>query len=105
MRQQSKQIVGFRNKVQLVKQHYKLVAFYPACIQAKSLQSCQLCSPVICSLELPRSMGFSTYDYWSRLPCHFLQDIFLTQGSKLHLTDPTSNLEKYFITLHPGEQM
>lgn len=23
----------------------------------------------------------------------------------LHLTDPTSNLEKYFITLHPGEHM
>ena len=37
---------------------------------AKSLQLClTLCGPTDCSMQAPLSMGFSSQEYWSGLPC------------------------------------
>ena len=40
------------------------------CVHAKSLQSGpSLCNPMDCSHQTPLSMGFSSQEYWSTLPC------------------------------------
>ena len=48
-------------------------------------QSClTLCDPMDCSPQAPLSMGFSSQEYWNGLHS-FLQGIFPTQGSNMHL--------------------
>ena len=41
------------------------------------------CDLMNCSPQVPLSMGFSRQEYWSG--CHFLQQVFLTQGLNLGL--------------------
>ena len=55
------------------------------CLHAKSLQLClTLCDLMDCSHPAPLSIGFSRPEFWRG--CHvLLQEIFLTQGSNLHV--------------------
>ena len=59
-------------------------------MHAKLLRSrLTLCDPWTVALQAPLSMGLSRQEYWSG--CHaLLQEVFLTQGSSLHLTSPAS---------------
>ena len=55
------------------------------CLHAKSLHLClTLCNPMDYNPLGSSVMGFSRQEYWSG--CHaLLHEIFLTQGSNLHL--------------------
>ena len=45
-------------------------------MHAKLLQSCPtLCDPMDCSHQAPLSMGFSSQEYWNRLPCPPSRDL------------------------------
>ena len=57
---------------------------------AKSLSCVQLFATLWTEAhQVPLSMGSSRQEYWSG--CHaLLQEVFLTQGSTLHLTSPAS---------------
>ena len=52
---------------------YVFVCIY---MHAKLLQSCPtLCDPMDCSHQAPLSMGFSSQEYWNRLPCPPSRDL------------------------------
>ena len=52
-------------------------------VTEQSVVSIPFVNPWIIAYQAPLSMGFSRQEYWSG--CHFLQRIFLTQGSNQHL--------------------
>ena len=68
------------------------------CMHAKSLQLyLTLCDPKDCSHQAPLSMGFSSQEYWSRLPCSPRGDL-PHPGTELISLMPTSLASVFFTT-------
>ena len=69
---------------------------------AKSLQSCPtLCLPIDCNHQAPLSMGFSSQEYWSGLPCPSPGDLPNPGIKPMSLMSPA--LASSFLTEPPGK--
>ena len=56
-----------KHRIRIFRFKFLVVHLYT---HAQSLQSCPtLCDPMDCTRQAPLSMGFSSQEYWSRLPC------------------------------------
>ena len=61
-----------------------------------------LATPFTVACQDPLSIGFSTQEYWSGLPCP-IQGIFPAQGSNLHLLTSPALTGKFFTISTPGK--